>query len=302
MRSVRVRVPFLLLVLVVVSSCGPQPARQPGPIRVLAAETFLADIAQNVAGDRLHVDSLLQPGLDPHEFQPAPQDAVRLAQSDVLIVNGAGYESWLAKSLQLGGKQPVTVVATLGLTPHPDPTGDHPDGDPHLWMDPLNVVRYVENIRDGLIKADPAGKDVYSANADAYIAKLKELDSSIKTQVAQIPPERRLLVTNHDALGYFADAYGFQVVGALIPGVTNEAAPSARQIAALIDSIRGIQAPAIFLDVGENQDLAQEVASATSARVVTDLYVETLSARDCPAPTYLDMLWHDTASIVEALK
>jgi zinc/manganese transport system substrate-binding protein len=131
---------------------------------------------------------------------------------------------------------------------------------------------------------------------------LKELDSSIKTQVAQIPPERRLLVTNHDALGYFADAYGLRVVGALIPGVTNEAAPSAQQIAALIDSIKGIQAPAIFLDVGENQDLAQEVASATSARVVTDLYVETLSARDGPAPTYLDMLRHDTASIVEALR
>ncbi len=295
------RVPVLLLALGVVSSCAPQPPSQAGPVRVLAAETFLADIAQNVAGDRLHVDSLLPPGVDPHEFQPAPRDAVKLAQSDVLIVNGLGYESWLAKTLQLGGRRPVTVVATQGLTPRPDPTGDHPDGDPHLWMDPINVVKYVENIRDGLIQADPAGKDIYSANADAYIAKLKELDASIKTQVAQVPQDRRLLVTNHDSLGYFATAYGIQVVGSLIPGVTSEASPSAREMAALIDAIKGVQAPAIFLDVGQNPDLAQEVASATSAKVVTDLYVETLSGPTGPASTYIDMLQHDTSLIVSAL-
>ena len=114
------------------------------------------------------------------------------------------------------------VVATAGLTPNPDPSGEHPDGDPHMWMDPLKVLHYVENIRDGLSKADPAGKDIYAANAAAYMAKLKDLDAWIKAEVVQVPPEKRLLVTNHDALGYFAQAYGFKVVGAVIPSVTNE--------------------------------------------------------------------------------
>ena len=275
---------------------------QPGSLHVLATETFLGDIAQNVAGERLQVETLLPPGVDPHEFQPAPQDAIRIDQSQVLIVNGLGYETWLANSLQDIGGQRLEVVAAQGLTPNPDPSGEHPDGDPHMWMDPLKVVTYVENIRDGLSKADPAGKGMYAANADAYIQKLKDLDAWIKTQVALVPSGMRLLVTSHDALGYFAQAYGFKVVGAIIPSVTNEASPSAQQMAALIDTIQRTGAPAIFLDASENQKLAQQIASATGAKVVTDLYVETLSAPNGPAPTYIDMLKHDVTSIVTALR
>lgn len=285
--------PGLLLILLTACTAGPQPSTG---TRVLAAETWLGDIARNVAGDRLHVDVLLPPGVDPHEFQPSPQDAIKIAQSQVLIVNGLDYETWLSGSLQDAGGQHIVVTATAGLTP----TGDPPD--PHMWMDPLNVVRYVDNIRDALSQADPAGKSIYAANADAYIAKLKSLDASIKSDVAQLPAERRVLVTNHDALGYFARSYGFQVLGAVIPSVTNEASPSAQQMAALIDTVKRAHAPAIFLDVSENRNLAQQIASATGAQVVTDLYVETLSAPDGPAPTYLDMLKHDAEVIVAALK
>jgi len=194
------------------------------------------------------------------------------------------------------------IVATTGLSPAADPSGEHPDGDPHMWMNPLNVVHYVENIRDGLTQADPAGKELYAANASAYIAKLKDLDTWIKLQVTALPPAKRLLVTNHDALGYFAKAYDFQVVGLVIPSVTNEASPSAQQMAALIDTIKKTGAPAIFLDVSENQNLARQIASASGAKVVTDLYVETLSAPDGPAPTYLDMIRHDVQDIANALK
>jgi ABC-type Zn uptake system ZnuABC Zn-binding protein ZnuA len=292
-----------ILCVYILSACvsAGNPA-QPGTLHVLAAETFLADIARNVAGDRLKVDSLLPAGLDPHEFQPAPQDAIQISQSDVLIVNGLGYETWLTKSLQDAGGQHLLVTATHGLASSPDPTGGHPDGDPHLWMDPSNVIHYVENIRDGLSQADPAGKAIYSANADAYITKLQDLDSSIRSQVAQIPPARRKLVTNHDALAYFAQAYGLQIVGAVIPSVTNEASPSAQQMDRLIDSIKRSGAPAIFLDASENPNLAGQISSATGAKLVTNLYVETLSAPDGPAPTYLAMLQHDTAAIVNALK
>ncbi len=292
-----IRVPILLLALVGATSCTTKPTQQ-GGLHVLAAETWLADIAQNVAGQRLHVDSLLVPGIDPHEYQPAPQDAIKIAQSNLLIVNGLDYETWLSASLDAAGGQRQLVVASNGLQPSQEPQGA---ADPHMWMNPLNVVRYVQNIRDGLIQADPQGKEVYTANAEAYIAKLQQLDASIKSQVAQVPPARRLLVTNHDSLGYFASAYGFAVLGAVVPSVTNEASPSAQQMASLINTLKRTGAPAIFLDVSENQNLAKQIASATGAQVVTSLYVETLSAPDGPASTYLAMMLHDSGVITQAL-
>jgi zinc/manganese transport system substrate-binding protein len=285
----------VILCLFLLSSCAAQPA-QPGGLRVLAAETWLADIAQNVAGQRVQVDVLVPAGVDPHEFQPAPQDAIKIARANVLIVNGLGYETWLTKSLQDVGGNRTIVTATQGMAPSGNPP------DPHMWMNPLNAVLYVANIRDALTQADPAGKDTYAANADAYTAKLKELDASIKSQVAQIPPEKRLLVTNHDALGYFAQAYGFQVVGAVVPSVTPESSPSAQQMAGLIDTVKRTKAPALFLDVSENRKLADEISSSTGAKVVTDLYVETLSAPSGPAPTYIDMMKHDAQVIADALR
>ena len=293
--SAFIRVLILLPTLIAAPACSTFKA-QPGGLHVLAAETWLADIAQHVAGQRLHVDALLPAGVDPHEFQLAPQDAIKIAQANVLVINGLGYETWLTRALQDSGGQQTVVTATQGLAPNGNPP------DPHMWMNPLNVVRYVENIRDALAQADRAGKDIYAANADAYIVQLKQLDTTIKQQVAQLPPDRRALLTNHDALGYFAHAYGFQVVGAVIPSVTNEASPSAKQMAALIDTVKRTKAPAIFLDVSENANLAHQIASATGTKVVTDLYVETLSAPNGPAATYIDMMEHDVGIIVEALK
>jgi len=295
----------LILIMALTTACSPSAKSETqtgNGLKVLATETFLGDIAQNVAGDRLKIETLLPPTVDPHEFQPAPQDAIKIAQSQVLIVNGLGYESWLTKDLENSGGQSLVVVASTGLAPHPDPSGEHPDGDPHMWMNPLNVIHYVENIRDGLSQADPAGKDVYAANADAYIAKLKDLDGWIKNEIAQLPVEKRQLVTNHDALGYFADAYDFKVIGAVIPSVTTEASPSAQQMAALVDTIKTSGAPAIFLDIGENRKLADQIASESGVKVVTDLYVESISAPDGPAPTYLDMIKHDVSVILAALK
>ncbi len=253
----------------------------PGALHVLATETFLSDMAQNVAGQRLHIDTLLTPGIDPHEFQPAPQDAIKIAQSQVLIVNGLGYETWLTKSLQDAGGQRLVVVATPGIDPE------------------LRSLRRASGWRSTHVDGSGEGGDlrgqypgrayrrptlpvriVYTANASAYIPKLKDLDTWIKTQVAEVPPEKRLLVTNHDALGYFADAYGFKVVGAVIPSVTDEASPSAQQMASLIDTVKSNHAPAIFLDASENQNLANQIASESGAKVVTDLYVETLSASE----------------------
>jgi zinc/manganese transport system substrate-binding protein len=291
-----------LLIALFLSACAPAPAAPTGGLRVAAVESFLRDIAQNVAGDRLEVETLIPVGADPHEYQLTPRDTATITASQVIIVNGLGYEGWLKETLNNVGGQRLVITATDGLSPNPDPAGEHLDGDPHMWMDPMNVVHYVENIRDGFSEADPAGKEIYAANADAYIAGLNEMDRWIRDEVAGLPAGKRLLVTNHDALGYFSKAYGFQVIGAVIPGVTNEASPSAQEMAALIETIKSSGAPAIFLDISENQDLARQIAAESGADVVTDLYVETLSAADGPAPTYIEMIKHDVSTIVEALK
>ncbi len=145
----------------------------------LAAESFLADIAQNVAGDRLKVGTLIPLEVNPQEYQPTPQDITRIADCQVLIVNGANYESWLPKTLNHIGGRRLTITASAGLTPHTDPSGQHPQGDPHFWLDPNSVIRYVENIQEGLSQADPQGASVYASNAATYIDELNYLDQWI---------------------------------------------------------------------------------------------------------------------------
>jgi len=303
MRNTTLVVSVLLLsALLNGCSTNPGPAMQSSKMQVLAAESFLGDIAKIVAGERLKVETLIPPGVDPHEFEPKPQDIIRITQSGALIVNGLGYEAWLKTALENASSQQLLIVASNGLTPHTDLSGQHPNGDPHMWMNPVNVVRYVENIRDGLSQVDPAGKDVYARNAEAYIAQLKDLDAWVKNEVRQIPVEKRLLVTNHDALGYFAQAYGFKIAGAVIPSVTDQAAPSAQEMTTLIEIIKSSGAPAIFMDIGENQDLAQQIAAETGVKVITDIYVEGISTPDGPAPTYIDMIKHDVSEIVATLK
>ena len=303
MRKINLFIVFVLVsTLLNACAAGSNAPLQPASLKVLATESFLGDIAQNVAGERVRVDILIPFSVDPHEFEPRPQDIIKITESDVLIVNGLGYEAWLKNTLENITSRQLLVVASNGLTPNPDPSHEHPDGDPHMWMNPLNVVKYVETIRDGLSQADPAGKDIYAGNAEAYIAQLKALDEWVKTELKQFPVERRLLVTNHDALGYFAEAYDFKVVGAVIPGVSDAASPSAQEMAELVETIKSSGAPAIFLDIGENQTLAQQIALETGVKVVSDIYVEGTSAPDGPAPTYIDMIKYDLLQIIAALK
>ena len=274
------------------------PTQTPGLPRILAVESFLADIAQNVAGDRLTVETLIPLGVDPHACQPTPRDAAKVADCTVLIVNGAGIEAFLDPLLVNAGGQRRVITASAGLTPRPDAQGEHPQGDPHFWLDPNRVIQYVENIRAGLSQADPEGASVYAANAAAYIEQLKALDLWIAQQAATVQPERRLLVTNHESLGYFADRYGFTVVGAVIPSVSTDASPTAQQMAALIEQIKATGAPAIFLETGANPQLAQQIAAETGVKVVADLYTHSLSAPDGPAPTYIDMMKYNVSRIV----
>jgi len=277
---------------------------EPASINVLASTSFLADIAQNVAGDHLTVASLLPFGADPHAYQAAPSDVAKIAESNLLILNGVEYEHFIESLLENAGGERLIITATDGLTPNQmedEENAGQMTGDPHMWLDPNRVITYVENIRDGLIEVDPDGAEAYKANADAYIAQLKDLDKWIVEQVNTIPAERRLLVTNHEAAGYFAERYGFEIVGAIIPSLSTDAGTSAKEMAALIEQIKATGAPAIFLGEVENPDLANQIADETDVKVVDTLYLESLTDGS-PAATYMDMMKHNVTQIVSALK
>lgn len=290
----------LIPAVLFLTACGPAPTSSDSGLRVLASTTFLADITRNIAGDRAHVDSLLPFGADPHAYQAAPADVARIAESELLIINGLEYERFIESLLKNAGGERLIIEASAGLRPREDEGGEQ-GVDPHMWLDPNLVVTYVENIRDGLIEVDPEGGGTYTANADAYITQLKELDAWIVEQVNTIPAERRLLITNHEAVGYFADRYGFEVVGAVIPSMSTEAGTSAREMAALIEQIKAAGARAIFLGEVENPDLANQIASETNIKVVDDLYLESLT-NGAPAATYIDMMKHNVTRIVDGLK
>jgi ABC-type Zn uptake system ZnuABC Zn-binding protein ZnuA len=247
------------LAFALVGCSGQKPAAgsaQGAP--VVAVETFLADFSRQIAGDRFTVRSIIPPGVDPHEYEPTPQDVAAIAGARLIVENGAGLESFMAKLLSsVGGDHPV-VEASQGLASRTGREGEVLEGgaiatgpstqaDPHFWLDPVLVETYVRNIRDGFIRLDPSGADTYRKNADAYIAKLAELDSWIAAKVARIPAADRKLVTNHESFGYFADRYGFRIVGTVIPSVSADASPTARQQALLIDGLKAAHVRAIFL-------------------------------------------------------
>ena len=293
---------ILTVLALALTACGGKAASPSGTAGsvVLTSTTFLADITRNVAGERVEVESLLPVGADPHSYQPTPQDVTKIVQSKLLIINGAEYEHFLEPLLENAGGEREVIVASAGLSPEKDPQSEH-GVDPHLWLDPNNVLVYAENIREGLTHFDPDGAALYKSNADAYVAQLKDLDIWISEQVSQIPLEKRLLVTNHEALGYFADRYGFTVIGAILPGVSSDASASAGQMSALIDQIKASGVPALFLDEVENPALAQQISNETGVKVVEDLHLESLTDGP-PAATYIDMMKHNVTRIIEALK
>jgi ABC-type Zn uptake system ZnuABC Zn-binding protein ZnuA len=320
--------PFLLILFTgLITACTGRalPPETEAGTRVIVVETFLADIVQNIAGERLTVETLMPVGVDPHSYQPTPQDIARIAESDILILNRIGLEEALDNVLLNAGGDFILVEAAAGLE-YRDPileiheddhllTGEqgelddhldvedehgHEDFDPHFWLDPIHVITYVENITQGLIQVDPEGADEYNLNAQAYILALNELDAWIESQVELIPPERRLLVTNHESLGYFADRYGFKVTGAIIPSATTGASPTAQDLAALTERILETGAPAIFLETGTNPRLAEQLASETGIKIIPDLY--THSTGEAPTSTYIEMMRYNTTVIVEALR
>lgn len=275
-------------------------------IKVLAIESFLADIAQNVAGDRFQVDTLIPIGVDPHGFEVTPQDLVKINSADLLLLNGCGFESWIQNILANTSQKTTIIEACQGLISRvaggsEPPSDEQTMVDPHFWLDPNLVLSYVDNIRNGFITLDPSGKSTFDVNAANYQGQLKELDSWIQKTVEVIPVDQRKIVTNHESFGYFADRYHFQVIGTILASVSSSAAPSAQQMTALVDQIRQTNTLVIFLETGSNPQIADQLAQEAGIQVVSDLYTHSLTAADGDAPNYIEMMKWDTQQIVKAL-
>jgi len=282
---------FLLL-----SACTPKSSgeiQQEGAPRVVVVESFLADIAQNIAGERLEIEVLVPPGADPHTFQPTPQDVAKIANSDMLIANGAGLEEWLQEVIDNAGGERLVVEAAQGLA-----INEARPGDPHFGLDPNYVIHYSNQIRDGFTELDPDGEAVYAQNTSDYNAQLEELDVWINDQVGMLSPEQRLLVTNHESFGYFSDRYGFVVIGSIVPSVSTGSSPTAQQMVQLVEAIKATHTGAIFLETGSNPELAEQVAREAGVNLIVDLRTQP----DYPKESYIDMMKYNTRAIVEALR
>ncbi len=285
-------------------ACG-SPAAAEEKVKVVASFSILADLVRNVGGDRVEVSALVGRNNDAHAFEPSPSDSRKVADARLVVVNGLGFEGWLDRLVRAaGGKVPV-IVASAGIQPRAgtaDETKfgrDHAGVDPHAWQSVDNAKRYVANIRDALIKVDPAGRDAYTANAGAYLARLDALDQQIRGALAKIPADRRRVITSHDAFGYFADAYG---IAFLAPeGLSTEAEPSARAVARIIGQIEQTKVGALFLENVVDPRLLAQIARETGARVGGTLYSDALTGPDGPAPTYLEMMRHNVRAIAAAL-
>jgi zinc/manganese transport system substrate-binding protein len=289
------------------SLCLAAPAlAQEGKIPVVATFSILGDFVREVAGDRVDLTVLVGPGSDAHVYAPAPGDAKKLAAARLIVQNGLGFEGWIGRLIKASNTKARVVVATRGVKPikavhgHGHDHGhNHGANDPHAWQNVTNARIYVNNIRDGLIAVDPAGKDVYAANASAYVAKLDALEKEVRDAIAKIPAANRKVITNHDAFAYMGAAYGLQFISP--QGLSTDAAPSAQSVARIIRQIRQEKIPAVFVENVADTRLAERIAKESGARMGGTLYSDQLSPPGGPAGTYIDMVRHNIRELTAAL-
>lgn len=312
------RVTVLLAAFLVLAGCrttagDPSPGEQ--PLAVVATTTVLADLVRNVGGDRVTVDALIPKGGDVHTFDPAPSDATKLSRARLLVMNGLGLDDWLVSLARDAGaaETPIARLAEdldgveyiAGGDEHEADDQDEgateegsPRVNPHLWLDVANARRYVERLAEVLTSIDPSGGETFEANARAYAQKLADLDASIRQQLTALPPEHRRVVSFHDALPYFARAYGLEIAGVVVDAPGQE--PSAAEVAALIATIRESGVRAILAEAQFSDRLAQAIADETSASVVRQLYTDSLG--EPPADSYEGAMRWNTEQIVSALR
>lgn len=267
--------------------------------QVVTTFTVLADMARNVAGDRIDVRSITKPGAEVHGYEPTPSDMLDAAKADLVLDNGLGLESWFARFVERSEARHVTV--SEGIDPIPINSGGRRGAaNPHAWMSPREAAVYVDNIRDALTRLDPRGGPEYRANAERYRHQLAEVDQYLRRELADLPLERRALVTCEGAFSYLARDAGLEEAYLWPVNSGEEGTP--QQITSTTRYVRDSGVPTVFCESTVSDKAQRQVAAETGARLGPELYVDSLSGPDGPVPTYLDLLRHDARSIVDGLR
>lgn len=302
---------LFIITALLLSACVSSSKPAAGKIPVVATTSILADVVSRVGGDLVSLTTLVPPGVNEHEYQPSPRDIAAVSDAALVFEVGLGLEEFMTTIIEnatgdvniLTVSDGITAMELEGEQEHEeDASGEQlaHTTDPHVWLDPANVIIWTENIAAALSAYDPANSGIYKANSDAYIAELTALDEWIFAEIARVPLNSRLIVTDHMLFGYFANKYNFTVVGAIIPSYSSMAAPSAQELAALEDAIRHYNVRVILVGNTVNPALANRIANDTGIKLV-QFYTGSLSAADGPAATYLDYMRYNVTTIVRAL-
>ena len=275
----------LLIAIALLAGCG-SGADAP----VVATTTQAADLARNVAGDRIKVAGILTPNADPHGYEPRARDVKRLVGAKLVLHSGGEVDEWLEEAQASAGSD--ARVVTLG---------ENTREEPHWWQDPRAAIAAVAKIRDGLAEVDPDNRAAYDANARRYTARLRALDRGIARCVATIPRAQRKLVTTHDALGAYAERYGLEVIATVIPSRSTRGQASAGETAALVRTIRREHVPAVFSESSVNADVEEAIAREAGAKVSPPLWADSLGPEGSPGATYIGSMRANTRTIVSAL-
>lgn len=297
--------PALLLAVSAAATvaCGPADPPSDGKPRVVATIAPIGALVQAVGGDAIHLDVLVKAGVDPHEFDMKAADARQLANAQVILRNGLGIDAFLDKSLRDNKATVVTVTDGLALREAPPEEGKSgPSKDPHVWHDPRNAIAMMDVIVKALSAAAPDKAATFEANGKAYQERLRQVDREVQGIIEAIPVANRKMVTDHDAVGYFAARYGITIVGTVIPGTSTAAEPSAADIAALVQTIRREGVRAIFAESSVDPKVARAVAAETNVKIVDDLYADSLGSPGSGADTIDGMLLSNARKIADALK
>lgn len=271
-------------------------AQADAPLRVVASFSLLADMVREVAGPAADVHTLVGPNADAHVFTPRPADAERVAQAELVVVNGLGFEGWLDRLVRASGYRGPVLVATQGLEPRRRGGGV----DPHAWQSLVAAQRYAENLRQALVGLRPAQAADINARAADYQRRLGDLDRSIRQRLAAIAEADRRVVTSHDAFGWFADAYGLEF--SAVQGWTTASEASAADVAKLIRQLKAQRARALFVENISDPRLLERIAREAGARLGGTLYSDALSEPGTPAATYLGMMAHNADTVLGALQ
>ena len=283
---------------------APMAVRAQEKLPVVASFSILGDFVREVGGERVSVTTLVGANGDAHVYSPTPADAKAMAAAKLIVVNGLKFEGWMTRLVKSSGAKATVAIATTGISPlkgdddHGKAGHDH-DVDPHAWQSVANAKIYVGNIRDALVKADPAGKDAYEANAARYLTQLDAVEGEIRAAIARIPTDRRKAITSHDAFGYFVKAYGIQFIAP--QGVSTEAEASAKDVARIIRQVKAEKVPAVFLENVTNPRLVEQIARESGAKIGGRIYSDALSEAAGPAGTYIRMMKHNISEIEKAL-